>query len=185
MALFNEESIRFLDEVHKFDCIYKKFSKDFKNRFKKYNCWIKIGEKCGLSPEEAEKKFRNIRTAYGRHLRRMRSIPSGPGRSAVPKIDVNLEWLSTSITHRKTVGNFAVDESQDEEVETAGTAAAVGLLEEEDNTTEMSPRCHAIDEGDCVTLEGESQEKQSELHDRNGEEEVNTWQETINDPEEQ
>ena len=119
MALFNEESIQFLDEVHKFDCLYNKFSKDFKNKFKKYNCWIKIGEKFGLSPEEAEKKFRNIRTAYGRHLRRMRSTPSGSGRSAVPKIDVNLEWPSTSITHRKTVSNFAVDEDQDEEVEAA------------------------------------------------------------------
>ena len=30
MALFNEESMQFLDEVHKFDCLYNKFSKDFK-----------------------------------------------------------------------------------------------------------------------------------------------------------
>ena len=186
MALFNEDSILFLDEVHKFDCLYNKFTKDFKNKFKKYNCWIKIGDKFGLSPEEAEKKFRNIRTAYGRHLRRMRSIPSGSGRSAVPKIDANLEWLSTSITHRKTVSNFAVDEEQDEEVEAADNDTAVGLVEEEeDNTTEMSPRYHAIDEGDGVISEDESQEKQSEPHDKDDEEEVNTLQETINDPEEQ
>ena len=179
MALFNEESIQFLDEVHKFDCLYNKFSKDFKNKFKKYNCWIKIGEKFGLSPEEAEKKFHYIRTAYGRHLRRMRSIPSGSGRSAVPKIDVNLEWLSTSITHRKTVSNFAVDEDQDEEVEAAGgTDAIVGLAEEED--TEMSPRDHAID--DEGITEAENQEKQSQLHDRAVEEdELNTLQETIDD----
>ena len=181
MALFNEESIQFLDEVHKFDCLYNKFSKDIKNKFKKYNCWIKIGDKFGLSPEEAEKKFRNIRTAYGRHLRRMRSIPSGSGRSAVPKIDVNLEWLSTSITHRRTVSNFAVDEDQDEEVEAAGgTDAIIGLAEED---TEMSPRSHAID--DEGITEDESQEKQSELHDRDVEEGLNTLQETINDPEEQ
>eukprot|EP00795_Rhopilema_esculentum_P016693 gene16693-8140_t len=65
MALFNEENILFLDEVHRYDCLFNKFNKDFKNKFKKYNCWIIIGEKFGVSPEEAEKKFRNIRTAYG------------------------------------------------------------------------------------------------------------------------
>ena len=84
----------------------------------------------------------------------MSSIPSGSGRSAVPKIDVNLEWLSTSETHRKTVSNFAVDEDQDEEVEAAGgTDAIIGLAEEED--TEMSPCDHAID--DEGITEAESQ----------------------------
>ena len=57
MALFNEKSMVFLDVVHNFDCVYNRFSKDFKNEFKKYNCWITIGEKFGLSPEEAEKNF--------------------------------------------------------------------------------------------------------------------------------
>ena len=73
----------------------------------------------GVSPEEAEKKFRNIRTAYGRQLRKIRSIPSGSDRSAVPKFDVNLEWLSSTITHRTTICNFSVDADQD--VESAGT----------------------------------------------------------------
>ena len=38
MAAFNEESLAFLEEVRKYDCLYNKFNKDFKNKFKKYNC---------------------------------------------------------------------------------------------------------------------------------------------------
>ena len=30
------------------------------------NCWRKIADKFDMSPEEAEKKFKNIRTTYGR-----------------------------------------------------------------------------------------------------------------------
>ena len=40
---------------------------DFKDKNKKANCWDKIGQKFCLSAGEAEAKFRNIRTAYGRY----------------------------------------------------------------------------------------------------------------------
>eukprot|EP00112_Aurelia_sp_Birch-Aquarium-sp1_P017496 Seg4060.2 transcript_id=Seg4060.2/GoldUCD/mRNA.D3Y31 product="hypothetical protein" protein_id=Seg4060.2/GoldUCD/D3Y31 len=118
----------------------------------------------------------------------MRSIPSGSGRSAVPKVDANLEWLSTSITHRKTVSNFTVDEDQDEEGEAVGTAADgiinIGL-EEENNSTEMSPSYNDIDEGYGVVSQNGSQDKHTEPCDRDSEEGENTLQEIINDPEEQ
>ena len=51
MAAFNEESLAFLKEVRKYDCLYNKFNKDFKNKFKKYNCWVEISEKCGTSAD--------------------------------------------------------------------------------------------------------------------------------------
>ena len=38
----------------------------------------KIGEKFNLSAAEAEVKFRNIRAAYGRYLKRLKTLPYGP-----------------------------------------------------------------------------------------------------------
>ena len=104
-----KENLAFIEEVQKYDCVYNKYSRDFKNKFKKYNCWVQIATKFDISPEEAEKKFRNVRTAYGRFLKKRKGIPSGSGRDAVPEIPkefANLEWLSTLISHRKTTSNF-------------------------------------------------------------------------------
>ena len=75
----NEE---FMEEVARYECVYHRNSKDFKDKNKKANCWEKIGEKFSLSTAEAEVKFRNIRTAYGRYLKRLKTIPSGSGRDA-------------------------------------------------------------------------------------------------------
>ena len=54
----------------------------------------KIGEKFNLSAAEAKVKFRKIRTAYCRYLKRLKTLPFGSGRDAVqrnfcePKTDV-------------------------------------------------------------------------------------------------
>ena len=41
------------------------YSKEFKNKYKKKNCWRNLGEKFNMEPAEAEAIFENIRTAYG------------------------------------------------------------------------------------------------------------------------
>ena len=90
-------------------CLYNKYSRDIKNKFKKHNCWVEIAAKFDITPEAAEKRFKNIRTAYGRYLKKKRNVPSGSGRDAVPRIPKefeNFEWLSTIINHRKTTSNF-------------------------------------------------------------------------------
>ena len=58
-----------MEEVARYECVYNRNSKDFKDKNKKANSWEKIGEKFNFSAEEAEVKFRNIRTAYGRYLK--------------------------------------------------------------------------------------------------------------------
>ena len=65
-----------MEEIARYECVYHRNSKDFKDKNKKANCWKKIGEKFNLSAEEAEVKFRNIRTAYGRYLKRLKTVPS-------------------------------------------------------------------------------------------------------------
>ena len=56
-----------MEEVARYECVYNRSSKDFKDKNKKANCWDKIGQKFYLSAGKAEAKFRNIRTAYGRY----------------------------------------------------------------------------------------------------------------------
>ena len=99
----------FLEEVQKYPCLYNKFCKEYKDKYIKINCWRKIGEKFSLTPEEAEKKFKNLRTTYGRHLKNQKNVPSGSGRDAIPDLPKdfqNLEWLQQHICFRKTSGNF-------------------------------------------------------------------------------
>ena len=72
-----------MEEVARYHWVYHRNSKDFKDKNEKANCWEKIGEKFNLSAAEAEVKFRNIRTAYGRYLKRLKMLPSGSGRYAV------------------------------------------------------------------------------------------------------
>jgi len=99
----NEE---FMEEVARYECVYHRNSKDFKDKNKKANSWKKIGEKFNLSAAEAEVKFRNIRTAYGRYLKRLKTVPSGSGRDAVPREFQNLEWLNPHIAHRPSSTNL-------------------------------------------------------------------------------
>ena len=86
-----------MEEVARFECVYHRNSKDFKDKHKKANCWNKIGQKFNSSAGEAEAKFRNIRTVYGRHLKRLKTLPSGSRRDAVPREFQNLQWLSPHI----------------------------------------------------------------------------------------
>ena len=64
-----------------------------------------------MSAADAEKKFKNIRTGYGRYLKKVKSIPSGSGRDAVPvpKDFAGLDWLQKYISHRPTVTNISVN----------------------------------------------------------------------------
>lgn len=60
--LTNDE---FMEEVARYERVYNRNSRDFKDINKKANSWEKIGEKFNLSAAKAEVEFRNIRTGYG------------------------------------------------------------------------------------------------------------------------
>ena len=49
-------------KVPKYECLYNRSNKDYKNERINVNCWRKIGEKFGITPEDAVKKFKNTRT---------------------------------------------------------------------------------------------------------------------------
>ena len=61
---------QFKEEIGKYDCLFNRFSKEFKDKFKKINAWSKEGEVFSISLAGAKKKFRNLRTTYERYLTR-------------------------------------------------------------------------------------------------------------------
>ena len=78
----------------------------------------KIGEKFDMSTAaDAEKKIENVRTGYGRYLKKVEAIPSGSGRDVVPtpKDFAGLEWLQKYISHRPTVSNMNLVEVDSDE----------------------------------------------------------------------
>ena len=109
----------FMEEVQKYDCLYNKYSKSYKDKYIKIDCWTKIGEKFDMSAADAEKKSKNVRTGYGRYLKKVNAIPSGSGRDAVPtpKDFTGLEWLQKYISHTPNVSNMnpvKVDSDEDD-----------------------------------------------------------------------
>ena len=50
----------FMEEYQKYDCLYNKFSKDYKNTKIRTNCWKKVAEKFKISQQEANKKYKYI-----------------------------------------------------------------------------------------------------------------------------
>ena len=116
-AIKENTSASFMEEVQRYECIYDKFSKDYKNRQARENCWARVGASFGLTAAEAEKKYKNIRTAYGRFLRKRKAIPSGSGRDVVPVPGEfsNLGWLNRFISQRASVTNLT--EGADSEYE--------------------------------------------------------------------
>ena len=85
---------QFMEEIRKYDSLFNRFSKEFKDKLKKINAWSKVGEVFSISPAAAEKKFRNVRTTLGHYLKRRKSVQSGSGQDAIPipRKFVNLEW---------------------------------------------------------------------------------------------
>ena len=75
----------FMEEVARYECVYHRNSKDFKDKNKMANWWGIIGEKFDLSTAEEEVKFRYIRTAYGRYIKRLKKYSLSETQSSLTK----------------------------------------------------------------------------------------------------
>ena len=56
----------FMNEVQKFPILYEEFDKELKDKWKKINAWEEIGRLSNLSANQAEEKYKSIRSSYGR-----------------------------------------------------------------------------------------------------------------------
>uniref|UniRef100_A0A1X7VAV1 MADF domain-containing protein n=1 Tax=Amphimedon queenslandica TaxID=400682 RepID=A0A1X7VAV1_AMPQE len=63
-------SQEYMEEIQKYTVLYDKFSRDFKDKYKKQNAWSAIATTFGVTPEEAEKRYKSIRTSFGRYLKK-------------------------------------------------------------------------------------------------------------------
>ena len=71
-----------------------------------------------MSAADAEKKFENVRTGWGRYLKKVKAVPSESGRNADP---TPKEWLQKYISHRPTVSNMnPVEVDSDEDDKSVG-----------------------------------------------------------------
>ena len=103
----------FMEELQRYESLDNKFSKDYKQV--RDNCWLAMGKKFNMTADEAEKKYKSIRSNYGRWLWKVKKIPSGSGRDAVPFADdyANLGSLEQHIGHRTRSSNFNRADSDD------------------------------------------------------------------------
>ena len=53
-----------MKKVQKYVWLYDKYIRDFKYRNMKVNCWEKVASKFDSTSQQAETKFRNVRTTY-------------------------------------------------------------------------------------------------------------------------
>ena len=95
--------------IQHYRVVYDKSCKNYKVPLKKRNAWKEISEKLGIETAEAQKRYNNIRTMFSKYVKRVRSVRSGSGRSDVPQLREDLEylrWLVTHIRHRPSTTNF-------------------------------------------------------------------------------
>ena len=105
----------FMEELQRYESLNNKFSKGYKNKHVRDNRWLAMGKKFNTTAEEAGKKYKSIRSSYGRWLRKVKKIPSGSGRDAVffAGYYENLSWLEQHLSHRTRSSNFNRADSDD------------------------------------------------------------------------
>eukprot|EP00795_Rhopilema_esculentum_P005729 gene5729-10983_t len=126
--------------------IYDKSCKDFKIPLKKRNAWKEISQKLGIDIAEAQKRYNNIRKTFSKYAKRLKCVRSGSGRSDVPELRSDMEylrWLMNHIKHRPSTTNFkwrtndvinamseiTEDSGDDDEEETTKTDDELGILD--------------------------------------------------------
>ena len=129
----------FMEEVQRYECIYDKFSKDYKNKSIRLNSWKAIGDKFCLDAPEAERRYKNCSTSYGRYLKKRKSVPSGSGPNAVPTPAefANLEWLNNHINHRAETGTNIAGVPSDSEEEGGDVVLDEANVDEQERPSEL------------------------------------------------
>lgn len=95
---------RLMDDVRQYSCLYDKYCKDYQDKNVKNSAWAAVAAKYGITPAEAEKKYKTIRSSYTRYLKRKRNAPAGSRNADAPTPIAfqNLDWLASHIDHKET-----------------------------------------------------------------------------------
>ena len=101
-------TVRLMEEVRKYECLYNKQCKEYKDKNQKINSWEAIAKIFNSSGCEVETKFKNTRTAYVGYLKELKSTGSGSRIKDLPLPSEfqNLEWLKNRISIRTTFSDL-------------------------------------------------------------------------------
>ena len=141
----------YMEEVQKYPVLYDKFSKDFKDKYKKQNAWSAIATTFGVTPE-AEKRYKSIRTSFGRYLKKKKTLPTGTGRKDVPYIAEyeNLDWLKTFIQHRDTITNINIADESSLHVDVNPLITDDSIVADDENSVSSEVDCTSNSDGGSV-----------------------------------
>ncbi|XP_015775504.1 PREDICTED: uncharacterized protein LOC107353677 [Acropora digitifera] len=90
----------FMEECQKYDCLYNKFSKDYKNTKIRTNCWKKVAEKFKISQQEANKKYKYIRSSFVRYLRKKKKTKKASNVKSKENVDLILLKTASSLAEK-------------------------------------------------------------------------------------
>ncbi|XP_028397294.1 uncharacterized protein LOC114521085 [Dendronephthya gigantea] len=105
---------RLMEDIRQYPCIYDKYDKDYPDKNAKNNAWSAIAAKYGITPADADKKYKTMRSSYTRYLKKKRNTPPGAKVPPLPLAFVNLDWLASHIDHKETSVKYAVNEAKDD-----------------------------------------------------------------------
>ena len=94
-----------MEDIRQYPCIYDKFDKDYSDKNAKNSAWSAIAAKYGITPMDADKKYKAMRSSYTRYLKRLRSTPVDEKPPSIPVAFVNLDWLASHIDHKETAAS--------------------------------------------------------------------------------
>ncbi|XP_033116645.1 uncharacterized protein LOC117116669 [Anneissia japonica] len=99
--------VKLMETVQLYRCLYDKHVAAYKHgKREKKNAWEAVAKEMELSVEECQRLYNVRRTAFARHLKKVRStVRSGVGRDDLLPIAAewqHMRWLICHIAHRKT-----------------------------------------------------------------------------------
>lgn len=104
---------RLMEDIRQYPCIYDKYDKDYPDKIAKTNAWAAIAAKYGISPIDADKKYKTMRSSYTRYLKKKRNTPPGGKPPPLPVAFVNLDWLASHIDHKETAVKYTANGGKD------------------------------------------------------------------------
>ena len=144
--------------IRNYKVIYDKSSKGYKLPQQKKNAWKEISTNLGISVEEAQTRYKSIRTNFSKYVKRIKCTRSGSGRSDLPELKEDYEhlrWIITHIKQRESVSNFRLQNGEtvcrkgEEDVESTGPngGATVNRSDDEEDESDWNDDC---DEGNDI-----------------------------------
>lgn len=79
-----DETVKLIETVQLYPMIWDPRNSDYRNRVKKNSAVQDVSKEFGVTPEEMQRKWHNLRTQYNNEVRKVTKKKSGAGTADVP-----------------------------------------------------------------------------------------------------